>query len=492
MKAVLLLAAAAVSLLWAQSEDATAQSLRARELVSAGKLEEAIAIYRELALAHPSDAGTLVNLSIVEFKAKRYRDAAEHANAAVRLQPGSIPANLFLGSSYVELGEYSLAVTPLEKVLSTQPGERNARLMLAEALLNLGRYDGAAEEFQRARELAPANPKIWYGLGRTFDALSEAVFRRMENDQPESPYFHVLRADFYLKQRRYGSAFADYRAALKELGSLPSIHAGLAIIYRRTGHADWAQIEEQREREAVPDCGAASLACNFASSRFQEIIQTTRSATAPEARYWACKAYTASGREAYDQLMRLPPSLEAHVQKAKTFDGQGSTVEAAAEWREALQLAPGDLTIGTALAWSLFRAHEFRAALPVLDELLTRNAGSCELHFLSGAILLNLDELDKAIPLLESATRLDGNFLPAHAALGQALLQAGQPSRAIPHLQAALAADDDASTHFRLFRAYQLSGQEQAAAQAKTEYEKARQQTEAKAKVEEGGNITGP
>jgi protein O-GlcNAc transferase len=164
-----ILAVFAASVLWAQPEDAAANSQRARDLVVAGNVEEAIPIYRELARAFPNNAAILVNLSVAEFKAKHYRDAAAHASAALKLQPDSLPANLFLGSSYEELGEHSLALAPLEKVLATQPKERNALLMLAEAQLNLENYEEAATDFQKLSELAPENPKVWYGLGRTFD-----------------------------------------------------------------------------------------------------------------------------------------------------------------------------------------------------------------------------------------------------------------------------------------------------------------------------------
>jgi len=204
MKPVLLLLAS--SALWAQPEDAAAKAERARGLVVAGKVEEAIPLYRELARAYPNDTAILVNLSIAEFKARLYRDAAGHAASAVKLQPDSLAANLFLGSSYVELGEYSLAIAPLNKVVTTQPQERNARLMLGEALLNLERYEEAETQFQKARALAPENPKVWYGLGRTFEALSESAFRQLENANPDSPYWHALVADLFLRQRRYGSA----------------------------------------------------------------------------------------------------------------------------------------------------------------------------------------------------------------------------------------------------------------------------------------------
>jgi tetratricopeptide (TPR) repeat protein len=340
--------------------------------------------------------------------------------------------------------------------------------------------------------LAPDNPKVWYGLGRTFEALSENAFERIGNDSPESPYWHALQADSYLKQRRYGSAFAQYHLALKELAVLPGAHAGLAIIYRRTGHAAWAEVEEQREHQAAPDCTTTLPACDFLAGRFQEIIQSTSSLLTPEGRYWACKAYNEMAQESYRHLAQLPPSLEIHRQKARALHLQGLDQDAAGEWREALKLAPGDVPIGTALAWSLLRAHEFAAALPILEERLKRDGHSRDLNFLYGTILLNLDEPGKAIAPLETAVRLDDSFLPARAALGQALLQTGKPLNAIPHLKVALAADEDASVHFRLLRAYQLAGKTELTAQAKTEYQNALSLAEAKARLEEGGNITAP
>jgi tetratricopeptide (TPR) repeat protein len=480
------------SVVWAQPEDAAAKARRAGELVVAGKVEEAIPLYRELARAYPNDSGILLNLSITEFKARSYRDAAMHAAASLKLQPDSFAANLFLGSSYEELGEHALALAPLEKVLAARPQDRNARLMLAEALLGLARYEEAKAQFQKARELAAEDPKVWYGLGRTFESLSESVFHQLENANPESPYWHALAADLYLKQRRYGSAFTHYRLALERHINMPGVHAGLGTVYKRTGHNDWAEIEARRESKTGPDCRVGGLACDYASGRFSEIIQSTRSLATPEARYWASKAYADMARGAYSHLLQLPPCLEAHLCKAKTFDDEGLPREAAAEWREAEKLAPGEVRIETALAWSLFRAHEFSAVLPILTELLQTGHGSRELNFLCGAVLVNLDQPEKAIAPLEGAIRIDDNFLPAQAALGQALLQTAKPELAIPHLKAALPGDEDASVYFGLLRAYQLTGQTELAVQTKVDYQTALRRVEMKEKLEESGTITAP
>jgi predicted Zn-dependent protease len=488
--AVFLLSVAAFC---AQLDDPGEKARRARDLVNAGKAEEAIPIYQELARAFPKDAGMLVNLSVAEFKAKRYGDAAGHAEAAVKLEPESLAANLFLGSSYVELGQYLRAVEPLDKVIAAQPNERNARAMLGEALLALDRYDEASDQFQKACDLAPANPKVWYGLGRSFEALSDRAFHRLEGAHPESPYWHALVAGVYLKQRRYGSAFVHYRLADAAAITLPGVHAGLAAVYKQTGHAAWARTEEEREhRGPQPDCSAGGLACYFMAGRYREIAEAAKSAATPETLYWASKAYSELALHAYDHLAQSAQSLENHLHAAKTFDAKGLYPEAAGKWREALKLAPDDAPIRTALVWSLFRARDCQAALPLLRELLDKQHGSSEINFLYGASLMNLEQPEKALPYLETAVRLDEQFLPAQTALGQALLRTGQVSKAITHLKAAMAGDEDGSVHFQLLRAYQLTGQTDLAKSALAEYQEARRSAEARKRLEEGGEIMQP
>ena len=479
--------------LCAEPQDPAEKAQRARELVVAGKAEEAIPIYRELARAFPNDARVLVNLSVAEFKAKRYRDAAEHAEAAVKLEPDSLTANLFLGSSYVELGQHLRAVAPLEKVVVRQPDDRNARLMLAEALLAVERYDEAVMQFQKARELAPGNSRVWYGLGRSFEALRDRAFQQLETTARESPYWHALVADACLKQRRYGSAFAHYRQALAGRAGLRGLHAGLAAVYRETGHADWARAEEEREQAAPsPNCALEGRACDFAAGRYDEIAATADAATAPEARYWTYRAYAELARRAYRHLEQAPSSIESHLHAANTLTAEGRDREAAGEWREALRLSPGDAQIQTGLTWSLYRTHDLEEALPLLRELLDRQHESREWNFLYGASLLNLDQPEKALPFLETAVRLDGQFLPAQAALGQTLLSMGKASQAIPHLKAAVVGDEDGSAHFQLLRAYQLTGQTELAGRALAEYQEARRLAEEKTRMEEAGGITQP
>lgn len=75
LAAAALLAGAA----WAQTPDPANEARRAQELVAAGRLDEAVRIYRDLVGASPGNPVLLLNLCITEYKAKQYAEAVAKA-----------------------------------------------------------------------------------------------------------------------------------------------------------------------------------------------------------------------------------------------------------------------------------------------------------------------------------------------------------------------------------------------------------------------------
>jgi tetratricopeptide (TPR) repeat protein len=198
----------------------------------------------------------------------------------------------------------------------------------------------------------------------------------------------------------------------------------------------------------------------------------------PRAWYDLGRAAERSGRneqarEAWDRLASLPPSVESHLHAAELNDADHRWREAAKERQEALKLAPENPTVRTGLAWSLFRSRDYEQAMSVLQPLLTNDAPA-EIRFLYGASLLNLQQPGEAMPYLRTALARDPHMMPAAAALGQALLQTGKPEEAIPYLEQATAGDQDGTTHFQLFRAYQLTNQPAKAREALAGYQRLR------------------
>ncbi len=335
---------------------------RARELVIAGKPEQAVPIYQELVRKFPDNPGLRVDLCVAQYKARRYRDSAKSAKEALRLRPGLPIANLFLGASYLQLGEFDSAIPPLQKALEARPTDRNAGLALAEALSEARRYEQAAEQFQQLAKILPNSPEVWYGLGHCYDKLSEQAPGQSEH--------------------------------------------------------------------------------------YRELAQ-----------------------QAYNRLDQLPPSPESRIHAAELLDRSSEWMEAAKQWRKALELAPHDNRARGGLAWALYRARDYQSALQVIESMRKDGFDSAVVNFLTGGCWLNLEQPEKSIPFLEKAIAADSHFLPAKAALGQALLRTGKARQAIPFLRAALSVDEDGTTHFQLYRAYSIAGQAEAAKQALSDYE---------------------
>jgi predicted Zn-dependent protease len=470
----------------AQTSDLAEKARRARELVAAGRSEEAAALYQDLVNARPEDAGLRVNLSIALFKAKKYGEAAEQAGHALKLAPDLPTAQLFLGASRLELGQPGQALEPLRKAVAALPKDRNARLMLAQAALAEGRHAESAEHFRVVTDLMPDNPRAWYGLGQSLEALARETFADIEKSAPESAFHHALLGATLTAQRRYGSALRHYRDARAKEPGLRGVHAGMAAVYRETGHADRAAAEQEAEAKLPPpDCAARRLECDFAAGRYREVVEAAKAGPSPEGLYWAAKAYRLLAAEAYDWLGKLPPSPESHMLSARNFESRSLYAEAVREWKKALDLAPDDIRAQAGLANALIQARDYASALPLLKKLLAASPDSAGLRVLFGASLLGLEQPEEAAAQLEEALKLDPHYPPAHAALGQAYLRLGKAEQAIPHLEASLATDEDGSRRFQLARAYRMAGRAEEATRAMAEYQESRRTAAERARLEE-------
>jgi predicted Zn-dependent protease len=350
-------------------------------------------------------------------------------------------------------------MVPLKKLLSLQPSNRDVREMLASALMGADQFAEAAEQYRKLTAADSSDAKAWYGLGKTYETLAAGLFERLSKNAPESPYAAALIAYSRLSQQQYRSAFFFFRQAEQKLPKLRGLHAGLAKIYQETGHADWAAIEEKEEESLpAPNCAAAPAECHFVQNRLLESAKAASASLTAPSLFWGVKAYNQLALEAFSRLGALPESVELHALKAQIFHGHKQDGEAANEWRAALHLAPGNKRLESELATSLFLAHDYKTAMPLVEKLLQSDNNSADLNFMMGESLLRSEQPDKAVPYLETALRADSQMLPAHAALGLALTKLDRGGDAIPHLEKALELDDDGSLHYPLARAYQQAG----------------------------------
>jgi tetratricopeptide (TPR) repeat protein len=471
---------AACSLLHAQSEEQVRQSQYGQQLMAAGRYAEAIPIYRKLSEAFPDNPGLLLNLALAEHMAGNQRSAIVHFNAVLKVQPRSLPALLSVAAAHLELNEPRAAIAPLQKVIALDPANRDARGMLAGALFSINRFDQAAEQYRALVKSSPADPQAWMGLGKSYENLAAGSFETLTKSAPGSGYAAALLAGTRLQQRQYRAAFSLYRHALEKLPQLPGTHAALAELYRRTGHPDWAAIEDQRERSLTkPACTVRTIACDFQAGRYLDAASAHPSVISPEVLFWQSKAYDELARAAYAELGRLPESPQMHEVKAGILRAQGQLLESSNEWREALRLAPGNPRYERELTNAIYEAGDYQAALPRVEILLHTDPDSPALNLMMGDSLLHLEEPEKAVPFLEKAVKRDPALLPAHASLGMAYSRIGKSAEAAKHLEPALALDRDGSLHYQLARALQATGATEKSRDLMAQYQEIQRKLEA-------------
>lgn len=425
--------------------------------MAAGRFDEAAKVWRTLSEQIPNNPGLLLNEGMALAMAGQDAKAIAPLTKATTLADDVFPAYLFLGASYLKVGRPGDSIAPLEKALKLQPDHIPARGMLAEALITLGRAAAALPHQKKLVEADAQNPAAWAGLVQSYDALAAREFEALEKSAPESPWMLRLVADARLGQQQYPSAFFLYREALERAPEMRGLHAALAEIYRQTDRAEWAQAEAEKEAAlGDADCAAAKAECDFLAGKLEAVAGAP--GETPEARYWRARAYSGLAVQTFEKLEALPATPAKHDWIARLFAEQKRHDEAAAEWKKALELVPGDPTFEAGYAMQLFLAGNVTESRPLLEKLLAKAPNDPQWNFFLGDILLREQTPEEAAPLLKKAVAVDPNLMPAHHALGRALMAMDQPAEAIPHLRAALVSDQDGSLHYQLAQALIRTG----------------------------------
>lgn len=451
------------------------RSRAAKELMAAGRYAEAAATYRELVRAMPGNAGLLVNLGMALHLSGKDQEAVPHLEAALRLDPASLPANLFLGTARLRLGRGEAAVAPLQKAVRLQPDNLEARSLLAEALMGLERPGQAEPHLRRITQLAPTDPAAWFNLGQAYEDLAGQSFHDLLDADPESPFALALVGEVRLEEAQRSAAFQLYRQAAQRAPTMRGLHAALARIYKDTGHADWAAVEQERERRlGAPDCAREAIACAFAAGRFRDVVTSASDPKSLEHAYWRTRAYNELAAQSFARLTSLPPSVHSYEWQAETARHQRRFPESIALWRKALALGSRDPRLLTELGVTLRMNRDLAEAERVLEQAVRADPEAPETNFLLGDLLLARDQAARAIPYLEKAVRADPRAPHAHGALGRAYALTGRPADAIAELKQSLESDTDGSLRLQLGRAYQATGQTELARAALKDYEEFR------------------
>ncbi|UCD83828.1 MAG: tetratricopeptide repeat protein [Deltaproteobacteria bacterium] len=162
----------------------------------AGKLDEAIAEFKEAVRLNPRYSSAWNNLEIAMKKKELLKQQGIiNGGASSEIPPDSVLGHFYRGIAFQQKGELDKAVTEYQEVLKIDPEYFDAYINLGLAYFKLGDNDQAINEFSQALKLRPQSAVCHTNLG--------AIYARLENKEKAIYHFREsLRLDPHQNQAR--------------------------------------------------------------------------------------------------------------------------------------------------------------------------------------------------------------------------------------------------------------------------------------------------
>jgi tetratricopeptide (TPR) repeat protein len=210
----------------------------------------------------PGDAGAHNNLGNALARQGRLDQAVASYRQALKLNPSIADAHHNLANALSDLGQFEQAAASYRRALELNPRLEEAHNHLGNALRVLARLDEAALSYRRALALNP-------DFAEAHNNLGNVLFELGQLDQAFTHYRRalVLKPDFAEAHNNVGSilrgfgqleeAIAGYRQALALQPHFAEAHSNLGSALRLLGRTAEAQASCLRALEINPDLTAA-------------------------------------------------------------------------------------------------------------------------------------------------------------------------------------------------------------------------------------------
>jgi tetratricopeptide (TPR) repeat protein len=327
---------------------------RADQERQAGRLDEAVKLYREGVKVRPKWEEGWWYLATILYDQDKYPEAKDAFRVLVSAQPKNGPATAMLGLCEFETGEYERALAELDRAHTFGLGTN-------EQLISVTRYHTAIlctrwERFEAGYEALLAfahqqneSPKIIEAFG-----LNALMMPLLPSEIPPDKRDLVLtagRAAFYSAARRQAEAARSFEELVARYPAVPNVHYAYGV-FLLPERSDAALAEFQRELEISP-----SHIYSILQIVFEYIKRTDYTAALPYAEKAvqlapdASSGHNALGRvllETNDVARALselelaakmsPDSPQAHFALAHAYSRLGRKADAARERATFLRL----------------------------------------------------------------------------------------------------------------------------------------------------------
>ena len=218
--------------------------------VSAGRVDEAIALLQSALATSPKDAAAHDRLAGLLDRSGRFREALPHAHAAAELRPDQPRYRYHRGIVLAEQGRFAEALADLDFAIARLPTEAAIYLERGAARLALGRAAEARQDWAAARRLDPG--LVWTdwheGTHDLIDGNSDAAIPKLGRVALLQPGFDAAQAWLVAAYLIEGMPYSPKPVTDPWVRALLDFHAGRRSFADLQSLAGADQISGDRRR----------------------------------------------------------------------------------------------------------------------------------------------------------------------------------------------------------------------------------------------------
>jgi tetratricopeptide (TPR) repeat protein len=223
----------------------------------AGKLDEAADLCRAALRIRPGSGPAEYGLGQIVLAQRNYREAVELFSQALRDEPSLVDAYLFRGIAFFNLQKLDQALLSLERFYRLRPNDREVRFFLAGTYNAQGNYSKAAGYYLAQLEITPERTELWYFLGECLLNIALGVQANFFNG-PRGKYSELML--FGQEEAEKGDvkvAERDFREAIKSDPASPEAYVNLGNLLLGEGKHAQAKVQFQEAlQRALQNCRA--------------------------------------------------------------------------------------------------------------------------------------------------------------------------------------------------------------------------------------------
>ncbi len=179
-----------------------------------------------------------VNLGVASLISKNFKDAKNYFEAAYEINSNSLKVLKLLAKTYLDLLEYSRAITIFEKLVHLEPLEINYLMNFGVCHQKLGQIDDAITTYIKVIELNPEFPDVYVNLGICYRLKGdlEKSYTNLKNALSLKNNFSEAQNNFgitLMKQRKYSEALQSFVVALEIDSDFDEAYYNLCSVLKR-------------------------------------------------------------------------------------------------------------------------------------------------------------------------------------------------------------------------------------------------------------------